>query len=84
MDKSQIEAVVHYMIGDYTVGSASDEELTRPHSPELKAFIRARLGEQTPPFGRYVLFPEHKTTKPFAAFLREIADFIDPIVGEGL
>jgi hypothetical protein len=86
MDMQQLMTVIDYMVGGRSVGGTVDEPLETPHSPELRAFIVGRLGELTPAYGsqvvmfsKYRVNPETiKKSKAFAAFLREIADGIDP------
>jgi hypothetical protein len=84
MDKIQIIAFTDYAIGDRVVGSSDGEALTTPHSPELRAFIVARLGEDTPHHAGWLIHRPRvdaavaRQAKAFAALLREVADGIDP------
>lgn len=86
MDKTQITAFLDYMIGERNVGGSPEDPLSTPHSPELRAFITARLGDHTPTSG-YYLVPgksgewygkgkEHAAA--LASLLREVSDAIDP------
>lgn len=84
MDRSQLIAFCDYAIGARTVGSDGADTIDTPHSPELRAFIVARLGDLTPANGHTVMtkhvgYPRwpHQA-KAFAALLREVADGIDP------
>lgn len=89
MDKTQLTAFIDYMVGDRTTGGNSDDPSGTPHSPELRAFILARLGDETPAASYYIVPqpPGHrarseastKQAKALAALLREVADGIDPI-----
>ena len=87
MDRTQLIAFLDYMIGDRILGGCSGEEVGTPHSPELRTFITARLGDQTPFFAHHLLpfrglsfRAENQTVaaKALAALLREVADAIDP------
>jgi hypothetical protein len=86
MDDTQVRAFIDYMVGDRTVGSADNEEVGTPHSPELRAFVVARLGDLTPAHGYYMLparrsnlrSKETAQAKALAGLLREVADAIDP------
>ena len=89
MDRTQLFAFLDYMIGDRILGGCSGEEVGTPHSPELRAFITARLGDQTPSFAHHLLpyrglrFRSENqavAAKALAALLREVADAIDPIL----
>jgi len=75
------------MIGGRVVGgSEPGNEVTTPHSPELRAFVQARLGDLTPAYGSGLVLPTHGArgsvwdvqAKALAALLREVADGIDP------
>jgi hypothetical protein len=88
MDDTQIQACLDYMIGERMLGGAvAGDEITTPHSPELRAFMVARLGDQMPRSGySLVRLREHPgyrdgvnaQAKALAALLREVADAIDP------
>jgi hypothetical protein len=88
MDRSQLYAFVNYAIGDRDIGTADGETITTPHSPELRAFVVARLGDAMPPYASAIVpyrgglqmgpkFAEQ--AKAFADLLREVADGIDPV-----
>lgn len=86
MDRTQVVAFCDYMIGDRAVGGADPGDIIgTPHSPELLAFIVARLGDNTPAAG-YGIVPQPgrppearriEQGKALAALLREVADAID-------
>lgn len=90
MDDAQLMAFCDYMIGRRVVGGNADEPTETPHSPELRAFIVARLGARIPDSGYRAAIgvlqqsrlrnPHYECqTKAFAALLREVADGIDPV-----
>lgn len=84
MDNAQLAAVIDYMTGGRVVGGTVEEPAETPHSPELRAFIVARLGESAPHAGYGPVFHRKhneafaQQAKALAALLREIADGIDP------
>ena len=87
MDRSQLIAFCDYMIGDRVVGGQdAGDSVGTPHSPELRAFIVARLGDLTPGSGYHLVTMRTNSHHPhvasqakaFAALLREVADGIDP------
>jgi hypothetical protein len=87
MDRAQISAFCEYALGGRHVGGNDPgDPVSTPHSPELRAFCAALLGENMPIWpwqlcrleyrpGNSALEPQ---AKAFAALLREIADGIDP------
>lgn len=90
MDDAQLMAFCDYMIGGRVVGGNADEPTETPHSPELRAFIVARLGALIPDSGYRAVIgvlqqsrlrnPHYECqSKAFAALLREVADGIDPV-----
>jgi|HubBroStandDraft_2_1064218.scaffolds.fasta_scaffold292912_3 hypothetical protein len=89
LDRTQLMAFCDYVIGDRVVGGREERaEVCTPHSPELRAFIVARLGELTPSGGYTVVAHIGRPTSntawynqaiAFAALLREVADGIYPI-----
>lgn len=87
MDRTQLQAFCDYMIGERVVGGSDPgDPVGTWHSPELRAFILARLGELTPGAGFHIVaWPGRKLRedweqqrRAFAALLREVADGIDP------
>jgi hypothetical protein len=84
MDNTQLIAFCNYVFGHRTVGSVDGQEVETPHSPELRAFLAARLGDDIPLYaGRIVHRRANdpnvaRQAKAFAALLREVADGIDP------
>lgn len=77
MDKLQLEEFLDLLVGWRSLGVAGDEEIAEPRSPELRTFIIARLGVETPSSGRNVV-RGRQLGRPLAALLREVADGIDP------
>jgi hypothetical protein len=51
MDLSQVRAFVDYMVGWKEIGVAEDSAVSTPCSPEVRAFLLARLGDKTPSGG---------------------------------
>ena len=87
MDRSQLIAFCDYMTGDRVVGGQdAGDPVGTPHSPELRAFIVARLGDLTPGSSYHLVTMRTNTNRPYvapeakalAALLREVADGIDP------
>lgn len=85
MDTTQLTAFCEYMIGDRVVGGDADDPAGTPHSPELRAFILARIGADTPTMGYQVASQVwrdrggyERQAKALAALLREVADGLDP------
>lgn len=84
MDNTQLAAIIDYMIGGRTVGGTADEPIETPYSPELRAFVVARLGDDTPDSGYRILYGRARNelyarqARAFAALLREVADGFDP------
>lgn len=85
MDKIQIAAFIDYAIGWRTLGGAdAGDPVATPHSPELRAFVVARLGEDTPHYASWLINRRSvdaaaaRQAKAFSALLREVADGIDP------
>lgn len=85
MDNAQLIAFCDYMIGGRVVGGTAEEPAETPHSPELRAFIVARIGDDTPYAGFQIVNQQRRNpvyarqAKAFAAaLLREAADGIDP------
>ena len=85
MDRSQLVAFLDYAIGSRSVGSTDGETVETPHSPELRAFVVARLGDMTPRYATWIvpgrgtpIKGEPEKGAAFAALLREVADGIDP------
>lgn len=87
MDHLQLAAFIDYAVGFRVVGNAENEAVEVPHSPELRSFILARLGENTPRYGAWIVgrravdVTAGKSAKAFATMLREVADGIDPPQG---
>jgi hypothetical protein len=92
MDRTQLVAFVDYMIGERNVGGEVDgDPVGAPYSPELRAFILGRLGDNMP-VGAYYIFPAPppsnykrredwvKQADALAALLREVADGLAPVV----
>lgn len=87
LDRSQLIAFCDYMIGDRVVGGSDPgDPVGTPYSPELRAFVVARLGDDTPGAG-YTLVPHAGSNRnqrwarqanALAALLREVADGLDP------
>lgn len=67
-----------YIFGQRSLGSAGDEEISTPYSPELAAYLEGRLGRIPQ---RWWSHPAHE--KPvrdvLTAFLRQMADEIEAI-----
>lgn len=82
MDSTQASHLVDYMVGERLLNAdANGNEFTAPFSPELKAFIIARLGDDIPLSG-YDAFTRHqKKGRALVAFLREAADAIERLCG---
>jgi hypothetical protein len=65
-------------------GADPGDPVSTPYAPELRAFVLARLGDDTPRGGWTITGgrkgnPHYtKHAKAFAALLREVADGIDP------
>ena len=84
MDQTQLAAVIDYMIGCRTLGGTSEDSYETPNSPELRAFIVARLGSDIPSSGYRIVVGRGRNElytrqgKAMAGLLREIADGIDP------
>jgi hypothetical protein len=88
LDPSKVATFLDYMIGERIVGGTFEEPVGTPHSPELRAFISALLGENTPSVGNFLLsttrHKNHHRDKirkqaiALAGLLREVADAIDP------
>lgn len=85
LDKTQLETIVDLMVGEKPIGVDCDgNEVAVPRSPEMQAFVKARLGDLTPRGGWDIVgkptvrSPER--AKAFAALLREVADGIAPEV----
>jgi hypothetical protein len=89
MDRAQLVAFCDYMIGDRVVGGTDPgDPVGTPYSPELRAFIVARLGDDTPGSG-YAIVPQAgrdrgalwtRQATALAALLREVADGLLPAV----
>lgn len=86
MDRVQLIAFCDYMIGQRVVGGNDPgDPLTTPHSPELLAFITARLGDNTPSAGYTIVpFPGRRQQEDWArqavslaSLLREVANGLD-------
>jgi hypothetical protein len=83
MDNTQLIAFCNYAFGNRTVGTADGESVETPHSPELRAFLVARLGDNTPNYGYWLVHRQSdmkvaQQAKAFADLLREVADGIFP------
>lgn len=87
MDRAQISAFCEYTLGERTVGGSDPgDPVGTPHSPELRAFCVALLGDNTPTWPWQLCRIEDRArnsrlepqAKAFAALLREVADGIDP------
>ncbi|MDB5848253.1 MAG: hypothetical protein JWP29_2005 [Rhodoferax sp.] len=77
MDTHQAAAFLEFMIGFKSIGVAGDEEITVPVCPEMRAFVVARLGENTPSYyNQMVRVPGQAAA--MAGLLREVADQICP------
>jgi len=56
MDKAQISTFIEYMFGWRSLGvDANGDEISVPYSPELRAFMVAFLGEDTPTNGDFIM-----------------------------
>ena len=87
MDRTQLVAICDYMIGGRVVGGSDPgDPVTTEYSPELRAFIQARLGDKTPGAG-YAIVPQVNRDRgsmwtgqalALAGLLREVADGLDP------
>ena len=74
---------VNILTGFTTVGEADGETLERPTSPAARAFLLAALGGNCPNnvFTSYIthrIVGNPSGLAPMAAFLRGVADFLDP------
>ena len=83
MDKNQIAAFVEYMVGFKSLGiDANGEEVQAPNSPELRAFMIASLGENSPTNGYYSIARKgahaEKQRRALATFLVNMGFSIDP------
>ncbi len=73
LDTTQVDAFLEFLIGFQSVGVAGEEEITAPHSPELRAFVLARLGDDTPSRASRVKHNLNQATA-LAGLLRDVAD----------
>lgn len=79
IEKTQAEAFCDAAIGWDTLGVDSNgEEIVRPNSPVLQAFVRGHLGCLTPRHG-YDAMNTPERREAFATMLREIADVMHPV-----
>jgi len=76
-DPYQLQYCIDYMIGFKSIGSAQEEEIQVPFSPELRAFIQGKMGDKIPS-GGWDTRNNPQRAQDFANFLREIADALDP------
>lgn len=84
MDSTQVSAFIDYMLSGTPVAANAEtgEEWITPHSPALRAFIIARLGDDMP-IDAHQAFARHpKKGRALANLLREAADAIDVYVGK--
>lgn len=90
MDRTQVVAFIDYMIGWRPVGVAGEEEITEPKSPELRAYLTARLGDAMPFYANYIVprdgherrAAHANEANALAALLREVADVLSPPVAQ--
>lgn len=82
MDSTQIGAFIDYMLSGTPVAANAEtgEEWIVPHSPALRAFIIARLGDNTPINAHQALTRHPAKGRALAEFLREAADAINVYV----
>jgi hypothetical protein len=86
MDQNQLIAFCDYAIGDRIVGGNDPgDPVGTPHSPEVRAFVIARIGAIGNSGYQLVTLRTNKAyphvaeqARAFAALLREVADGIDP------
>ena len=85
MDRTQLSAFLDYAIGERVIDSADGEDIITPHSPEIRGFIVARLGDKMPiraweivPTNSPLPLAAKEKAQAFAQLLRKIADGIDP------
>ncbi len=76
MDNKQLAHFLDCMIGFKSIGTAGDQEIQAPISPELRSFIIGRLGEETPSCG-YQALKRIDETRALARLLREALQGLD-------
>jgi hypothetical protein len=81
MDSLQIQRFLDCMFGWKSIGVDVDgTEITASNNPEMRAFIVARLGMDTPNHGHDAL-RSHQRSAPVVALLREVADSLERLTG---
>lgn len=84
MDNTQLITFIDYLTDGRTIGGSAEEPTETLHSPEMRAFIVARLGDAAPNNGYGVVTKRKRNefyarqAKALAKLLREVADGIDP------
>lgn len=82
MDRLQVSAFADYLTGWRAVGvDSGGEEVSAPISPEMRAFVVAFLGDNTPNSG-YLMLRRKEEMRALASFLREIACSLDDVIAE--
>ena len=84
LDVTQVVAFIEYMTGFrcIAVNPENGEEFGPPYSPELRAFLVARMGRDVPFSGRYAVTREQSKGRALVQFLRQAADSIEQVVGK--
>lgn len=78
MDRTQADAFIDLLVGSKSLGVDSNgDEVGAPISPEMRAFIVARLGDKTPLHAHHMRRSPEMASR-MAGLLREVADGISP------
>ena len=84
LDGTQVVAFIEYMTGFrcIAVNPENGEEFGPPYSPELRAFLVARMGDDMPVGGRSTVMRHQSNGRALVQFLRQAADSIEQVVGK--
>lgn len=81
MDALQVQQFLDCMIGWKPIGvDGNGDEIIVPVSPEMRAYVVARLGMETPNHG-YDALRSHQKAAPVINLLREVADSMERLAG---